>query len=173
MDSTQPTERRAGELVYQAIVDLYNEGRQASRPRIVQLSGIPMSKVDEHVKRLADAGQIVRVTAGVYEPAQVWPAPRIVSLTEDTKGMFTFDIGDEVLKVTPPEFRKMYFKMKGHVDNFSISEEVRQLSASLSLLQGQVARLKAENRQLLKRAVHRGDSRQPGLFDVNSQKARA
>lgn len=174
MDTTQITEARASELVFQAIVAMKNENRSASRVRIRDMTGLPMSKVDENVKRLADDGKIVRVVAGVYEPNEIWPAPRAITVTETTEGLFIFENGDQVFQVSPPELRKMYFKMKGHIDNFNMAEEVRQLYAIQSAQQGQINHLKAQNRALVKRTTHRPDPRQPGLWEVNSgKKARA
>jgi len=93
-------------IVMQAITDLCDANRQASRGAIVELTGLRLSIVDEHVKSLKEEGRVRSPVAGVFEPVDVTP-DRAVSGTVIPSGRFKLEIGDHVIDLTLREARNV------------------------------------------------------------------
>jgi hypothetical protein len=91
-------------VVLNAITDLCNANRQASRRAICDYTGLPMSIVDDHVRNLKDEEIIRAVMPGVFEPIDQ-SVDRPVSATFVQNGRFKLEIGDQVLDLTLREAR--------------------------------------------------------------------
>lgn len=91
-------------VVLQAILDLCASNRHASRGAIVEVTGLKLGIVDEHVKTLKEDGQIRAVIPGVFEPVETSP-DRAVSGTVVPSGRFKLEIGDTCLDLTLREAR--------------------------------------------------------------------
>jgi hypothetical protein len=102
LDAGQKVSNRM--VVFQAISDLCNAGRQASRRAICDFTGLPMSIVDDHVKNLKDDGEIRLVVNGIFELVDKTP-DRAVSGTIVPNGGYKLEIGDIVLDLTLREAR--------------------------------------------------------------------
>lgn len=95
--------RQNRSIVLQAIKDLTEHNNMASRSRIIELTNLKASVVDEHVGRLKDDGLIRMLYAGVYEPVDQTP-DRAISVTWLQGGRCKLEIGDEVVtNLTPRE----------------------------------------------------------------------
>lgn len=94
--------RKNKEIVLQTIVDLCEHNQGASRVRIVELTGLKMSTVDEQVDRLKTDGLIRALYNGVYEPVDQ-TEDRAISTTSLPRGRMKLEIGDHVIDLTPRE----------------------------------------------------------------------
>lgn len=104
--ATIPTQaqamRKNKEIVLQTIVDLCEHNQGASRIRIVELTGLKMSTVDEQIDRLKTDGLIRPLYNGVYEPVDQ-TEDRPISTTSLPRGRMKLEIGDHVIDLTPRE----------------------------------------------------------------------
>ena len=108
-DKTAPSTQR----VYDAIVELHNLQQPATRYTVQELTGLPMSKVDDRIKTLVEREQIKRVLRGQYVPVEQHPPARPISKTLLSGGLVKIEIGDEVLTLTPTEDRALASLMMG------------------------------------------------------------
>ena len=93
------------QTVYQAIVDLSNASKPASRQRISQITGLRMSLVDDHIKSLKRLDKIRLVVNGVFEPVFAAQNDRAVSITFTPFGTVKLEVGDHCLDLTLREAR--------------------------------------------------------------------
>lgn len=104
----QPRPRRISSAnVLEVIQDVCNVERSITRERISEITGLRMSIVDDHVRRLVDDGCIVRLKAGVFEVAQAFPPARPISKTLLPSGLVKLEIGSEYFELSPREVRMM------------------------------------------------------------------
>jgi hypothetical protein len=115
-DTTTPTEpiRKNREIVLQCITDLCEHNQGASRVRVVELTGLKMSTVDEQVERLKADGLIRTLYAGVYEPIDQME-DRAISTTALPRGRMKLEIGDLVIDLTPRECLALAKQFAGHL----------------------------------------------------------
>jgi hypothetical protein len=99
--------------VYQAIVDLHNAQRAASRQTIAHLTGLKFSQIDDQVKILKDDRQIRPVVNGTFEPVHQFPPNRAMSMTELADGSVKIELGDAELEMTPSEARMVGKSLMG------------------------------------------------------------
>jgi hypothetical protein len=93
-------------MVYQAIVDLCNANRQASRKAVSDYTDLSMSVVDDHIKNLK-ADEVIRmVVPGIFEPVDQNP-DRAVSGTFLPGGLYKLEVGDLVIQLTLREARSV------------------------------------------------------------------
>jgi hypothetical protein len=93
-----------GQTIYSAIVDLCNVNRAASRQTLSEVTGLKLSIIDDHVKRMCGDGKIRRVVNGVFEPMNT-REDRAVSITWLTNGECKLEVGDEVIELSQREAR--------------------------------------------------------------------
>lgn len=105
-ESGAKPQRTTRQMVYQAIVDLCDANRQASRRAICDITGLTMTVVDDHVKNLKEDEMIRTVIAGIFEPVDRVP-DRAVSATMVPNGKFKLEIGEHVLELTLREARNV------------------------------------------------------------------
>lgn len=110
-----PRKQTNGELIFQTCVDLTNAGRAITRTRLEELTELRISVIDEHVTRLInEKGLLRRVTNGNYELVEQFPARRAVSVTAQADGQVCIEVGDDILKVYPSEWKVI--AKYGHAD---------------------------------------------------------
>lgn len=90
-------------LIYQCIVDLRDANRVATRQVISQITGLRMTVVDDHVKRLRNSGRLSSPVNGVFETVEVGAVDRAVSLTILSSGRAKLEIGDCCMELSPRE----------------------------------------------------------------------
>lgn len=90
-------------LIYQCILDLTNTNRAATRQVISNMTGLKMTIVDDHVKRMKDDGKLISPVNGVFEPVEDAPVDRAVSITYLSNGRVKLEIGDDCLDLTMRE----------------------------------------------------------------------
>jgi hypothetical protein len=112
--------------VYQAVVDLTNQHRPASRQLIAKMTGFKLTTVDDHVKTMKDEGLLSPVVSGVVELAEHFPLDRPISITELPSGMVKYEIGDDVLELTPSEARRTGRMMGGFAQDAHVISGERE-----------------------------------------------
>jgi hypothetical protein len=152
----------AGETIRQAMLGLRNAGRQISRQRLVELTKLPMSIVDDHVTRMIEQeGSVRRVANGVVEMVDVFPPSRAISRTSLSEGWTMLEVpalsdedkrGDVVLHLTPGECReigKMFHGDAAELANLRGERETHDLVARLERKVGEQQRLLALSKKQL------------------------
>lgn len=101
-----------GQTIYNAIVDLCNINRAASRQTLSEVTGLKLTIIDDHVKRMCDDGKIRRVVNGVFEPTNT-REDRAVSVTWLANGECKLEVGDEVIELSQREARYVGSSLAG------------------------------------------------------------
>ena len=110
----------SNEQIYQAVVDLAQTGRIASRETVAQVVNLPMGIVDDHLKRLVNDERLKRPARGVYESVAAAPEDRAISVTVLPTGRVKLEVGDEVLDLSFREARAIGASMVGFTFQFRV-----------------------------------------------------
>jgi hypothetical protein len=97
----RPTASR--ETVLEAIRILNENGQAATRHTIADLSGMPLVRVDDNIKRLHNEGEIHRVGRGQYAPAPPARPTRAVRWGCIGAGQWFFEAGSERIDINVDE----------------------------------------------------------------------
>lgn len=133
--------------VLETIVEIHTSGRAASRATIAEMLNVSVVKVDEHTKKLFEAGLLRRLTPGVYEPVTLLPQARAVSMTKLVDGMTKLEIGDACLDLTPHECRAIATMLLGAAFDFHLLNSNRDLADQIADLREKHFRMKDELRE--------------------------
>lgn len=134
---TDPPEKRVAltpARVLQLIAEIHESGRIATRQAVADILDVPVVRVDEHIKKLIEAGSIRRILPGVFEPVEVMPAPRAVSVTRMQGSWITIELGNDLIKITPEEERQLAMSIKGAADQFHALAAGRDLADQIAEL---------------------------------------
>lgn len=93
------------ERIFQAVRELRAMDQIATRETVAELTGLKLSVVDDRLRNLVDDGRLKRLLRGVYELVESFPEPRAISKTVLPSGAVVYDIGDDVLTLSPQEAR--------------------------------------------------------------------
>ena len=93
--------------IYDAVKELRSLEQIATRETVAELTGLKLSVVDDRLRTLVDDGKLKRLLRGVYELVETYPETRVISKTVLPGGYVKWDIGNEVLTLTPAEDRTM------------------------------------------------------------------
>lgn len=93
------------ERIYQSVRELRAMDQIATRETVAELTGLKLSVVDDRLRNLVDDGKLKRLLRGVYELVESFPEPRAISKTVLPSGAVVYDIGDDVLTLSPQEAR--------------------------------------------------------------------
>lgn len=97
----------ASQVVQDTVLDLHNTGRPAHRETIAEVTGLKLSIVDDHLKRLTADGRLKRVERGVYVPVPPPREDRPVSNTMLPDGTCKIEVGDDMMTLTMREARML------------------------------------------------------------------
>lgn len=138
--------------VLDAVIEQFRQGQVSTREAVSDITRLPLTFVDELLKKLAADGALRRVQRGCYVPAETHPPPRPVSITETEDSTIVLEIGEAVLHLTPREARMIGRGLAGHVDDLRVAESVRQhlflageLAATVKSLAHQVHELQKQS----------------------------
>lgn len=140
--------RELGPLIAQTVLDLHNAGRQASRQVLMELLDLKYSVVDDHVKRLIDDGKLRRVANGIFEAVFQYPEARAISLTSMPDGYTIAEVGDAVMKLTPPEVLRLATLLAGYQMQATNSQQMREMADAVATLGGHVSNQRQQQTQL-------------------------
>ncbi len=113
------TEKSTGQIIWDTIQDLHQQGQVATRELLVELTGYKMTIIDDHVSRMIENGRLHRLRAGVFRPIAAMPEPRAVSVTDMADGTVLLEIGDVVLHLWPREYRALAKRLVGDAVQYS------------------------------------------------------
>lgn len=137
-------------LVFEAIRDLHNAGTEPTRERIVQMTGLTGTTVDDRIKRLRREGMISQEKAR-YEPVHQHAPARPSSFTVLDDGMGKLEVGDQLMTLVPQEIRTVAMQLQGWALQSAVGQQLAELRAELVRM--------AEINRKLQRAV---SSKHPG-----------
>lgn len=120
-----------GQIIWDTILALRENGQAISRQRIMELTGLPYTKVDDHVSRWVDDGRLRRVVDGVYELVEAMPEPRPVSVTDLHNGQTMIECGDQVIHLWPAEVRALGLRLVGNAMQFAQLQTQHDVAALL------------------------------------------
>ena len=132
------------ERVYQAVRELRALEQIATRDTVAELTGLRLSIVDDRLRALTDEGRLKRLLRSVYELVEVYPPPRTISKTVLPDGRVVYDIGDEVLTLTPQESSILAEMRIGAAANDVMIHRSRENVALATDLASRIERLERE-----------------------------
>jgi hypothetical protein len=109
----------AGEEIRAAMRDLRDRQRVCTRQVLAELTGLKLSIVDDHVKRMKDDGTIRMVVHGVFELVDEVQEDRPVSATYLPNGRVKVEVGDELMELSLREARALGMAVGGTCIQFS------------------------------------------------------
>lgn len=125
--------KRTAQIIWDTILALRENGQAISRQRIMELTGLRYTRVDDHVSRLIeDEGRLRRVVDGVYELVEPMPEPRAVSVTDLHNGQTMIECGDQVIHLWPTEIRALGLRLVGSAMQFSQLQTQHDMGALLA-----------------------------------------
>jgi DeoR/GlpR family transcriptional regulator of sugar metabolism len=103
MKDASQKKRTARQIVLQAVIDLNEHNQPASRQRLVEITSLRPSTVDDQLHILKSDGLVRGVANGYYEYVDQ-TLDRAVSTTSLPHGRLKLEIGDDVVtNLTPRE----------------------------------------------------------------------
>ena len=152
--------------VLEAVQELHALEQIVTREALIELLDLPATTIDDRVGTLVNAGMIVRVRRGIYAPAEVHDAARVISKTILPCGTVKIDIGDDVLTLTPKEDRMLAAMLAGvamQAVGIEQGRNVAMIAADLSL---QVKSLRRELRAVKTALKGKGGDEPLGLAGI-------
>lgn len=131
-------------LIWGAIEDLRAKGQIASRQVLAEVTGLKLTTVDDHVKRMVEDGRLRRPLPGVVEIVDYFPEARPVSLTVMPNGLAKIDIGDICVAVSPQERRALAGLLQGDACQLSNILAGQQMNALVGEVWEELKALKRE-----------------------------
>lgn len=139
-------QRTSGQIIWDTIQSLHQQGQVATRELLSELTGRKMSIVDDHVSRMIENGRVRRLRAGVFAPVAAIPEPRAVSFTDLPDGTTIFELGETVLHLWPRERQDMARRLVGDAVQYSNIQAgvtagtlATELAAELMLIKREMA----------------------------------
>ncbi|WP_287919775.1 hypothetical protein [Comamonas sp.] len=165
---TSQTEGAPGEQVpstqrvFEAVRELRAMEQIATRETVAELTGLKMGIVDDRLRSLVDDGKLKRLLRGIYELVEQFPPPRAISKTVLGNGAVVYDIGDDVITLSPQEARVLAELSLGAAGTAVLIHSTNQHLFLATELAAKVEKLERE----LKAQKHhgKGDARQMNIL---------
>lgn len=140
------TEQGASSLfrVFDAIRELHSAGERPTRERIVEITRLKPTTVDDRIKALRGEG-LISHEKQCYMPLEQFAPAEAISMTVLPNGMYKLEKGYSVMELNPSEARAAGQLLAGKAMEASALERIHELQA-LVLLQAQ--QLKDAQRKL-------------------------
>lgn len=132
--------------VLEAVQELHGLEQIVTREALIELLDLPATIIDDRVGTLINAGMVTRIRRGIYAPVDTHEATRVISKTLLPDGTVKFDIGDDVLTLTPKEDRMLAQMQAGVVMQAVGIEQSRNAAMITADLALQVKSLRRELR---------------------------
>jgi len=130
--NAESTPKATGQIIWDTMLALRESGQAISRQRIMELTGLTYTRVDDHVSRWIEEGRLRRVIDGVYELVDPMPEPRAVSVTDLHNGQTMIEIGDQVIHLWPAEIRALGLRLVGSAMQFAQLQTQHDIGALLA-----------------------------------------
>lgn len=105
--NTTSKRRTNGQLILDTIMDLHAKEQVVTRELLVELTGLKMTVIDDHVGRMVEEEKIRRVKAGVFVPLGAHRPARPITRSILQDGTSVLEIGDKVEIMSPREARML------------------------------------------------------------------
>ncbi|WP_313330463.1 hypothetical protein [Comamonas sp.] len=112
-------ERTTGQIIFDTLQDLHQQGQVATRELLCDLTGFKMTIVDDHISRMIENGRVHRLRAGVFTLVAAMPEPRAISMTRMGDGTTILEIGECVVHIYPRERRELATMLVGDAVQYS------------------------------------------------------
>ena len=117
-------------LVFEAIRQIHDAGGEPTRERIVAMTGLKPTTVDDRIKVLRGEGMISPLKQ-CYRPLHQHVAAQAVSCTVMPNGIYKIEKGDEVMTLVPAEARQLAPMLAGKAQEASALERVQEMEARM------------------------------------------
>ncbi|WP_216361045.1 hypothetical protein [Comamonas thiooxydans] len=117
-------------LVFEAIRQIHDAGGEPTRERIVAMTGLKPTTVDDRIKVLRGEGMISPLKQ-CYRPLHQHVAAQAVSCTVMPNGVYKIEKGDEVMTLVPAEARQLAPMLAGKALEASALERVQEVEARM------------------------------------------
>ena len=134
--------------IYEAVRELRQLEQTATRESVADLTGLPLSIVDDRLRALVDDGKLKRLLRGIYDLVEHFAPPRPMSCSILTDGQVNFEIGDAVILFSPQEARSAARALAGFAEDARVIESTRQHLFLATELAAKVKKLEIELRAL-------------------------
>ena len=102
------SEITSSQMVLDAARDLAAQEQEVTREALQIATGLPMHIVDERIRVLINIeGTLVRLERGKYAPAEKFHETRPMSRTILPGGIVKYEVGDQILNLSPQEDRTL------------------------------------------------------------------
>lgn len=95
------------QLVLDAARDLHALRQKVTRESLRMATGLTLHIIDERIRVLINDERMVRVDRGEYEPVNSFRDSCVMSKTITSDGLIKYEIGDQILELTPHEDRML------------------------------------------------------------------
>jgi|GEM_PF-2156129 len=152
-------------LVLETIVQLHDAGEEPSRIRIMQLTGLPLTTVDDRIKLLRAEG-LIDLKRQCYRPTYSHGPARAISVTGlPDSGLVKIECGDALLEISQTEAACLGRQLIGWATQVSALNRVEELNDDLLRLAGRLRQLENTN-AALRRKFSR-ENKQPQLYGLD------
>lgn len=131
-NTVHPEGRTTAQIIWDTMQELQQQHQVISRQRLMELTGLKYTLIDDHVSRWIEEGRLRRVLDGVYELPAPMPEPRAVSVTDLPDGMTVIELGDQELRLWPREARALGLRLAGNALQFSALQQQYDTGALLA-----------------------------------------
>lgn len=128
---TTPT-KQTGQIIWDTMVGLREANQAISRARLMEVTGMKYTLIDDHVSRWIEEGRLRRVVDGVYEIVDPVPEPRAVSVTYLHDGLTLIECGDQEMRLQEAEMRALGRLTVGNAMQFAQLQTQADMGAILA-----------------------------------------
>ena len=139
------SEKSSTDMVLETIQEMYDNEQTVTRQGIADITGLPMSIIDDRISVLLEDGLIARLQRGVFMPKPRYNRTRAVSKTVLPDGVVIIEVGDHVLHLNPREARALGQCMMGDGYSFHNIQAGKEFYSLRSELEQRVGRLEVKN----------------------------
>lgn len=130
--------------VFDAIRELHSAGSSPTRERIVEITGLKPTTVDDRIKALRGEG-LISHEKQCYMPLEQFAPAEAISMTVLPSGMYKLEKGYAVMELNPAEARAAGQLLAGKAMEASALERIQELQA---LVLSQAMQLRESKRHI-------------------------
>ena len=138
-------------LVFEAIRDMHNAGTEPTRERIVEMTGLKGTTVDDRIKRLRREGMIT-CEKQRYEPIHRHAPARAVSMTLLADGVGKLELGECLVAMVPQEMRQLALLLQGYAVQSTVVQRFEEMREQLLVVEARSRKMERAVAAKLKKA---------------------
>lgn len=133
--------------VFDAIRELHSAGERPTRERIVEITGLKPTTVDDRIKALRGEG-LISHEKQCYLPLEQFAPAEAISMTVLPNGMYKLEKGYAVMELNPSEARATGQLLAGKAMEASALERIHELQAIVTQQAQQLRETRRQNAAL-------------------------